>query len=172
MPGRNDAITAARFELTIDGHEVGRFEALFAAAVPGAALRALHVHDLQQRWQHAGEFQPGKFAQTDYHFDLPSARTQPGGRPPSTIVLRRGVGRGASYWRTLRHGSVTLVALGAAGQPVAHYRLSHAWVVKFTAPTFDAKGGGDVAIEEIVIGYEGVCLVPGGGCRSRVVSKP
>ena len=36
----------------------------------------------------------------------------------------------------------------------------------------NAKGGSDIAMEEIVIAHEGVSLVSGSGRRSRVVSKP
>ena len=76
MPGRNDAITAARFELTIDGHSLGRFETLFAAIAPGAAQRAFQVHELPSLWQHSAEYRAGKFAQTDYGFELPSHGTR------------------------------------------------------------------------------------------------
>ena len=172
MPGRNHSFTAGQFELTIDGHSAGRFETLLAAVAPGAPPRGYQVHELPQLWQHAGEFQPGKVAQTDHHFDGPSTRMQPAGLAPSTIVLRRGKGRGASYWRTRSGGSVALVGLSPTGWPIVHYRFNRAWVVKIAAPTFDAKGGGDVAIEEIVISYEGVSLVPSAGRRQRMVSKP
>jgi hypothetical protein len=156
MPGRNDAFTAARFQLTIDGHEVGRFETLFAAVAPGGPQRAFQVHELPLLWQHAGEFGPGKVAQSDPHFDLPSASGPPWRRPSSTIVLKRGTGSRASLARWQNHGgSVTLVALGAAGQPVGHYPLSHAWVVKIEGPSMNAKGGSDIAMEEIVIAHEG-----------------
>ena len=57
-------------------------------------------------------------------------------------------------------GSVALVGLSPAGWPIVHYRFNRAWVVKITATDLHAKGGGDVAIEEIVISHEGVSLVP------------
>jgi hypothetical protein len=172
MPGRNDALTAARFEITIDGHSFGRFETLFAAIAPGAAPRALLVHELPQLWQHTGEYRPGKVAQTDYHFDIPSTTGQPGRHAPSTITLRRGIGQGASHWHALRRRSVALIGLGPAGWPIVRYGLSRAWIVKIVGPAFNATGGGDVAIEEIVISHEGVCLVPSGGCPQRMISKP
>ena len=172
MPGRNDALTAARFEITIDGHSFGRFETLFAAIAAGAAPRALQVHELPQLWQHAGEYRPGKVAQTDYHFDVPSRSGQPGRRAASTIILRRGIGRNAPHWHALHGRNVVLVGLGPTGWPVVRYGLSRAWIVKITGPALHATGGGDVAMEEIVIGHEGVCLAPSGGCRDRMVSKP
>ena len=172
MPGRNDALTAARFELTIDGHSLGRFETLFAAIAPGAAQRAFQVHELPSLWQHAGEYRAGKFAQTDYGFERPSRGTRPGLHPPRTIVLKRGTVRRTLLERWQKAGgSVTLVALGAAGIPVARYHLNRARVVKFTAPPLSGKGGSDIAMEEIVIGHEGVCLAHHPGC-SAMVSKP
>ena len=172
MPGRNDALTAARFEITIDGHSYGRFVTLFAAIAPGAAPRAIQVHELPQLWQHAGEFRPGKVLQTDHHFDVPSSSGQPGRHAASTITLRRGIGRGAAHWHTLVGRSVALVGLGPASSPIVRYGLSHAWIVKIVGPDLHATGGGDVAIEEIVIGHQGLCLAPSGGCRERMVSKP
>jgi len=172
MPGRNDALTAARFEITIDGHSFGRFETLIAAIAPGAAPRAFQVHELPQLWQHAGEYRPGKVAQTDYHFDVPSTTAQPCRHAPSTITLRRGVGRGAAHWQVLRGRSFALIGLGPAGWPIVRCGLSRAWIVKIVGPALHATGGGDVAIEEIVIGHEGICLAPSSGCRQRMVSKP
>ena len=172
MAGRSDALTAARFEITIDGHSFGRFATLIAAIAPGAAPRTIQVHELPQLWQHAGEFRPGKVSRTDHHFDVPSGGGQPERRAASTIILRRGVGRSAPHWHTLGGRSVALVGLGSAGSPVVHYGLSHAWIVKIVGPDLHASGGGDVAIEEIVIGHEGLCLMPGSGCRQRMVSKP
>jgi hypothetical protein len=158
VPARNDAITAARFELTIDGHSVGRFETLVAAVAPGGPPRALQVHELPLVWQHAGELRSGKVAQTDHHFDVPSASGQPGRPPPHTIALKRGTGHRASLEQT-RGRSVVLVGLSPAGQPIVRYRINRAWVVKITGPALNAKGGGDVAMEEIVIACEGVSLV-------------
>ena len=171
MPGRHGTFAAGRFELTIDGHSVGRFETLLAAPAPNAPQRAYQVHELPQLWQHAGEFRPGKVVQTNHHFDLPSSSTRPWRRPSSTIVLKRGTGHQTSLkrWQTIG-GSIALVGLGAAGQPLIRYRFRRAWVVKIEAPSLSGKGGSDVAMEEIVIGYEGVCLDSPG--RRRVVSKP
>jgi hypothetical protein len=164
MPGRNDALTAARFELTIDGHSFGRFETLVAAIAPGAVPRPFQVHELPQLWQHASEYRPGKVSQTDHHFEIPSRSGQPGRHASSTITLRRGIGRSAPHWHAPRGRSVVLVGLGPTGWPVARYGLNRAWVIKFVGPTLNATGGGDVAIEEIVIGHEGVCLGSSAGC--------
>ena len=164
--------TAARFEITIDGHSFGRFEALVAAIAPGAAPRAFQVHELPQLWQHSGEFRLGKVVQADHHFDIPSGSGQPGRHAASTITLRRGIGRSAPHWHALSGRSVVLVGLGPTGWPIVRYGLSRAWIVKITGPALHATAGGDVAMEEIVIAHEGVCLVPSGGCQQRMVSKP
>lgn len=160
MPSRNDPTTAARFELVLDGHAVGRFETLIAATAPGAAPRALQVHELPMVWQHSGDVRSGKVTQTDYKFETPTAGAPSGRRPELTIVLKRGTGRHASLarWQVLGGSSVDLVGLDSAGRPIARCRLSRAWVVKVTAPTFNAGSGGEVAIEEIVIAHERLSL--------------
>jgi hypothetical protein len=158
MPSRNPVLTAARFEIVFNGSAVGRFETLIAATAPGAAPRALQVHELPMAWQHSGEIRSGKFTQADHKFETPTAGTPSGRRLPPTLVLKRGTGRRASLerWQTLGSSSVDLVGLDPAGRPIARYRLSRASVVKVTGPTSNARGGGDIAIEEIVIAYEGV----------------
>jgi hypothetical protein len=51
-----------------------------------------------------------------------------------------------------------LSGLDPGGRPIVRYRFSGAWVTKITGPTLPSRGGGDVAIEEIVIAYEQVSL--------------
>ena len=148
-PAETTTFTAGQFELTIDGHSARPLRDSVGRVAPGAPPRGYQVHELPQLWQHAGEFQPGKVAQTDHHFDVPSTRMQPGRLAPSTIILRRGIGRGASYWRTRS----VAASLWSGSVPPA----GRSFTIGSTAPgrqdhraDLHAKGGGDVAIEEIV----------------------
>ena len=157
MPGRNTA--PARFEIMLDDRPVGRFEMLFAATAPGAAPRVLQPHDLVQAWQHAGQLRSAKVTQTDHNFEIPSRGSPPEGRPPLTIILKRGMGHRPSLEHLGRRGgAVTLSGLGPLGRPIARFRLSQPRLVKIEGPTLNAKGGGDVAIEEIVIACVAVSL--------------
>lgn len=162
-------ISAARFAITIDGYEVGRFETLLAATTPTAPPRALEVHELPLLL-HVGEEPQSASSRSSRHIRW------------SDIVLKRGVCNQTSIerWQAFGASNVTLVGLGPTGQPIARWKLTSAQVtrhtfarevpikwpgatdiliasrLKLTAPNLNAKGGGDVAIEEIVIAYEGM----------------
>lgn len=51
---------------------------------------------------------------------------------------------------------VTITLLDEARNPVASWRLYRAQPKKWTAPTLAAKGGGDVAMEELQLVHEGI----------------
>lgn len=51
---------------------------------------------------------------------------------------------------------VTITLLDEARQPVAHFRLQNAQPKKWVGPTFAAKGGGEVAMEELHLVHEGI----------------
>ena len=51
--------------------------------------------------------------------------------------------------------AVTITLQDEQRNPVLKWRLINTRVQKFTAPTFAAKGGSDVAMEEIVLAAEG-----------------
>jgi phage tail-like protein len=52
--------------------------------------------------------------------------------------------------------SVTITLLDEARNPVVIFGLRNAQIVKWTGPTLAAKGGGEVAMEEIVLNHEGL----------------
>lgn len=52
--------------------------------------------------------------------------------------------------------SVTITLLDEARNTVANFRLTNAQVKKWTGPTLAAKGGGEVAMEEIHLVHEGI----------------
>lgn len=49
----------------------------------------------------------------------------------------------------------------AGGGPVARWNFQNAWPSKYSGPTLSAKGGGEVAMEEISISTEGLELDSG-----------
>lgn len=80
------------------------------------------------------------------------------------VTLKRGlVGSDDLFqWlKTVRDGekdprNVTITLLDEARQPVATFRLRNAQPKKWTGPTLAAKGGGEVAMEELQLVHEGI----------------
>jgi len=80
------------------------------------------------------------------------------------VTLRRGlVGSDDLFaWiKTVRDGAadprnVTITLLDEARNPVAAWRLRNAQPRKWTGPTLGAKGGGEVAMEELSLVHEGI----------------
>lgn len=163
---------AARFGLSIDGFELGRFGVFIAKIASGAWLRIIHAHELPFVFEHSGEFRPGKTTLTDYTFELPGTGCTPTRRNPSLIVLRHGQGRLAvlERWKGLTGAgdrvSVALAGLDEGGRMVGRYALGNARPAKIVAPKLDAKGT-DIAIEEIVIDHEGLRVASSGSCRRQ-----
>jgi len=80
------------------------------------------------------------------------------------VTLKRGlVGSDDLFaWiKTVRDGTadprqVTITLLDEARQPVATWTLTNAQPKKWTGPTLAAKGGGEVAMEELHFVHEGI----------------
>ena len=80
------------------------------------------------------------------------------------VTLKRGlVGSDDLFqWlKTVRDGTadprqVTITLLDEARQPIATFTLRNAQPKKWAGPTLAAKGGGEVAMEEIHIVHEGI----------------
>lgn len=80
------------------------------------------------------------------------------------VTLKRGlVGSDDlfSWLKTVRDGTadprnITITLLDEARQPVATWSLRNAQPKKWTGPTLAAKGGGEVAMEEISLVHEGI----------------
>lgn len=93
-----------------------------------------------------------------------TVRKVPGTHKVDDVTLKRGlVGSDDLYrWiKTVRDGTadprqVTITLLDEARQPVASWVLRQAQPKKWTGPTFAAKGGGDVAMEELSFVHEGI----------------
>jgi phage tail-like protein len=81
-----------------------------------------------------------------------------------SLSLQSGsIGNGDFYtWvKSARFGHVerrrvAITEFAATGQRLRSYTLRNAWPIRWTGPTLTAKGGGDVAIEELVLAHEGV----------------
>ena len=95
--------------------------------------------------------------------DFPGTRKLPGLTKHSNLTLKRGYTEDARLWEWFsdvmngRHArirkSVSVVQLDMAGQETMRWNLFGAYPVKYTAPTFNAKGN-ELSIESIEIAYE------------------
>jgi len=80
------------------------------------------------------------------------------------ITLKRGLIGSLDlfeWFKRVREGAyeprpVTITLMDEARQPVTSFRLKNAQPKKWVGPTFAAKGGGEVAMEELHIVHEGV----------------
>ena len=79
------------------------------------------------------------------------------------VTLKRGIVNSKSLWdwisKARKDGpaaqkTLTITLLDEAQKPVQSWVLRGAIPMKYTGPTLAAKGGGDVAMEEIVISSE------------------
>jgi len=93
-----------------------------------------------------------------------TVRKVPNTHKPDDVTLKRGVVGSDDLWNWLkgvRDGtadprSVTIFLLDEARNPVVTWSLRNAQPKKWTGPTLAAKGGGDVAMEEISLVHEGL----------------
>lgn len=141
MAGSNDALTAARFSISIDSHSIGRFEQVLAATAPGAVPRALQAHELSLLCRQART----------------PAASAGWNRSVTSVTMKRGVcdQQSLGRWKAGGTGRITLVVTDPANKPVARYHLTQAWPMKIVQGAAAGKGGSDIAIEEIVIAHEG-----------------
>jgi phage tail-like protein len=92
----------------------------------------------------------------------------PGVHKISDVTLKRGIVRSDDLWDWIddvrRNGvaakrDVVITLRDEAGTPVEAWRLNRVFPLKYTGPTLAAKGGGDVAMEELVLSSEGLEFV-------------
>ncbi|MEA2190390.1 MAG: hypothetical protein QOI73_511 [Solirubrobacteraceae bacterium] len=132
-----DALTAARFELTLDGHSLGVFSELQSVA------SAVEVDVVE--------------ASSGTETIL---KKLPGKRVPPTVTLKRGMTRNIEMaaWHELvilgdiaaARKSCSLTMFNAAGDPVARYHLADAWPQKVEITTLDA-GASEMLIETVTL---------------------
>ena len=92
-------------------------------------------------------------------------RKVPGVHKVGDITLKRGVINSESVWEWIRdvrsngvngQKDVSITLLDEARNPVQTWMLRNVIPMKYTGPTLGAKGGGDVAMEELVLAAEGL----------------
>lgn len=94
-------------------------------------------------------------------------RKVPGVHKVGDVTLKRGILKRTDFWDWIdqvrlqgvegqRQVSITLN--DEAGQPVQTWTLQKCIPLKWTGPTLAAKGGGDVAMEELTLSCEGLVL--------------
>lgn len=92
-------------------------------------------------------------------------RKVPGVHKVGDVTLKRGVINSDSVWQWIRdvrsngvggQKDVSITLLDEARNPVQTWMLRNAIPMKYTGPTLAAKGGGDVAMEELVLSAEGL----------------
>ena len=93
----------------------------------------------------------------------------PGIHKVSDITLKRGVIKSADLWGWLNEvrargqgmkRTVVISLLDESGQRVQGWKLHGTVPLKYSGPTLAAKGGGDVAMEELVLSAEEMEYLP------------
>lgn len=83
----------------------------------------------------------------------------------SDVTLKRGIVNSKTLWDWIKESrvkgpaaqkNVTITLLDEAHAPVQSWQLRGVIPMKYTGPTLAGKGGGDVAMEEIVLAAEGL----------------
>ncbi|WP_083661421.1 phage tail protein [Actinophytocola xanthii] len=133
----NDAITAARFSITIDGYEIASFSEL-----QGITTEVEPVELMES---------------TDNEIIL---KKLPGKAKPATLVLKRGKNSSMELWAwheavlmgdiVAARKSCSLVMYSTDGKPVARYHLEHAWPSKLEVGALKA-GSSEVLMETVTI---------------------
>jgi phage tail-like protein len=138
MPaGTQEAITASRFSITIDGYEIASFSELQGITTSVEVVEQYESSD-----------------KSIIH------KKYPGRINPPQIVLKRGKTMGMELWSW--HESVlmgdmggarrscSLVMYGSDGRPVARYHLEHAWPSKIEIGALKA-GASEVLMETVTL---------------------
>jgi len=132
-----DALTAARFELSIDGHSMAQFSELSGIS------SAIDVVD---------------FIQSDAKAN--TLKKLPGKRTPPTVTLQRGMTKNIEMaaWHELvvlgdvaaARKSCSLTMFNTKGEPVARYHMTEAWPSKIEIGALKA-GASEVLMEKVTI---------------------
>ena len=134
--GEHDALTAARFELTVDGHSLAVFSELVGIS---SSVDIEHIR-LDTNRKHKLKKLPGK-------------------RTPPTVTLKRGMTRNIELaaWHELvilgdvaARKNVTLTMYDVTGDPVVRYHLTNAWPSKLEIGALKA-GASSVLLETVTL---------------------
>lgn len=90
-------------------------------------------------------------------------RKIPGLHKSGDVTLKRGMMGLTNFWKWVKETrtspnkarTVTITLNDEGGDPIAKWKLINARPMKWTGPTLAAKGGSDVAMEELVLSSEG-----------------
>ena len=133
----NDALTAARFSITIDGYEIASFSEL-----QGITTTVESSTSSSRATRRS------------------SSRSCPGKQVPPTITLKRGKNNSMELWTwheavllgdmAAARKSCSLVMYNVDGQPVARYHLENAWPSKIEIGGLKA-GASEVLMETVTI---------------------
>jgi phage tail-like protein len=92
-------------------------------------------------------------------------RKVPGMHKVSDVTLKRGIVNSEDLWQWIKDvqqqgpgmkRDVSITLRDEAGNSVQTWMLRSVLPTKYTGPTLAAKGGGDVAMEELVLAAEGM----------------
>jgi phage tail-like protein len=132
-----DALTAARFSITIDGSEIATFSELTGITTSVDVVDFIESSDKEV-----------------------VMRKLPGKRNPPTVVLKRGKNNSMELWawhESVLQGnmaaarrSCSLVMYNVDGKPVARYHLEDAWPAKIEIGGLKA-GASEVLMESVTL---------------------
>jgi phage tail-like protein len=136
MPG-NEAITAQRFSITIDGYEIASFSELQGITTQVDVVDWIESSDKEILM-----------------------RKLPGKRTPPTVQLKRGKNNSMELWTwhesvlmgdmAAARKSCSLVMYDSQGKPVARYHMEHAWPSKIEIGGLKA-GSSEVLMESVTL---------------------
>ncbi|MDQ1423233.1 MAG: hypothetical protein QOD72_731 [Acidimicrobiaceae bacterium] len=134
---QTDALTAARFSITIDGSEIATFSELTGITTSVDVVDFIESSDKEV-----------------------VMRKLPGRRNPPTVVLKRGKNNSMELWawhESVLQGnmaaarrSCSLVMYNVDGKPVARYHLEDAWPAKIEIGGLKA-GASEVLMESVTL---------------------
>jgi phage tail-like protein len=99
----------------------------------------------------------------------PHVRKMPGSHKVGDVTLKRGVVDSSDLWDwisqtettgVLAQRDVVITLRDEASNPVQSWKLRNVVPMKYTGPTLAGKGGGEVAMEELVLSAEGFEIAP------------
>jgi phage tail-like protein len=99
----------------------------------------------------------------------PHVRKIPGSHKVADVTLKRGVVDSSDLWAwitetentgILAQRDVIITLRDEASNPVQSWKLRNVVPMKYTGPTLAGKGGGEVAMEELVLSTEGFEINP------------
>ncbi|MFL6111530.1 MAG: phage tail protein [Catenulispora sp.] len=133
----NDALTAARFSITIDGYEIASFSELAGITTEVEPVDFLESSDKEIIF-----------------------KKLPGKAKPPHVTLKRGKNSGMELWlwhEAVLQGDIvaarkscSLVMYNYDGKPVARYHMLHAWPSKLEIGALKA-GASEVLMETVTI---------------------